>query len=65
MASTDIIQIDQVTPVAFEETSVHPLLQVLQFIIIIHDLPIILVNIDFPALYFTVYDLGQGDYFAG
>ena len=65
MASTDIIQIDQIAPVAFEETPVHVLLQILQLIIIIHDFPIILVNIDFPALYFTVYDLGERDYLAG
>lgn len=65
MASTDIIQIDQIAPVAFEEALVHAALQAFQPVAVLDDGPVAFVEVQLPAHHLAVHDLRQRDHLAG
>ena len=59
--SAHIIQVHEVASVAPEKPAVQTFFQILQFIIVIHNHPILLVDINLPAKDLTVNDLCKRD----
>ncbi len=65
ITSTNIVEINKITSVTFEKSSIYTSLKIFQFIIVINDRLILLMNIYFPALHFTVDDIRQQNNFTG